>query len=243
MDNLMEFKEVAFAYKEKVILENLNLTIPQNEITVITGSSGVGKSTVLQLAAGFLKPTSGTVLMNQEMVEKPSWHRGVVFQELALFPWLSVEQNITFGLRMRKVVPANYQKPLEQLLEEIQLTKERDYPVYTLSGGMQQRVSLARVFLNNPELLLLDEAFSALDTKTRKQAYQVLLNLQAQFKNTIVLITHNLEEAIFLGQKIIVLGKGTPPTVLDNPYFKEVSSDVLKSFAFFSYRQKLEDLL
>lgn len=239
MENLITLEQVSFAYEEETILDKVDLVLPKNQITVVIGSSGAGKSTLLQLIAGFLQPTNGTITMMQAPITAPSWQRGVVFQDFALFPWLSVEKNITFGPRMRKSAKKEYQARLEELLLAIQLEKQRRQPVYTLSGGMQQRVALARVFLNNPELLLLDEAFSALDSFTRKNAYQLLLTLRQQFRNTVLLITHNLDEALYLGQRIVLLDAALKNPVIDNPFFADDRLETLQSPAFLHFKQEL----
>lgn len=226
---LLTLKEVSYRYPEtaQLAIEHVNLAVADHALTVIVGPSGVGKSTILNLIAGYTTPATGQVMMAGQPVRHPSWQRGIVFQDMALYPWLTVAQNIDFGPRMRGLKRADYQPRLNELLTDTGLLEFRDRPVYALSGGLKQRVALARACINQPPLLMLDESFSALDNATRNQMHQLLLTLWRKLGNSIIAITHDIDEALFLGQRIVVINgqPGTVAAALDNPYFMQDMTD------------------
>lgn len=189
------------------VLDNINLTIKQQEFVCIIGPSGCGKSTLLKIIAGYLKPTSGTCKMHDQLITGPDANRGVVFQSPTLYPWLSVKQNIEYGLKMKKLTQDLIAKKSQSYMEKIQLTGFAEAHTYELSGGMKQRVALARTLINEPELVLMDEPFSALDAITRNTMQVLMRTLWSDSKQTVFLITHDIEEALKLGTRIIVMGK------------------------------------
>jgi len=186
-------------------LDGIDLEIGGTEFLTILGPSGCGKTTLLNIVAGFDHASSGEVLLDGEPIHGPGPDRGVVFQEYALFPWLSVEQNVEFGLRERGVPRAERRERVRQQINSVGLRGfERRYP-QELSGGMRQRVALARVLVNDPKILLMDEPFAALDAQTRTIMQQELLNVWSAERRTAIFITHNIEEAILLGDRVVVL--------------------------------------
>ena len=188
-----------------LVLDRINFHIYPNEFACIVGASGCGKSTLLNIIAGLMTPSSGTIKINSKELLGPGADRGMVFQNYTLFPWLSVAENIAFGLKLKKIPPSQRRKIIDYYLEIIGLTKfAHTYPK-ELSGGMKQRVAIARALANQPEILLLDEPFGALDAQTKEQMQEFLLELWEKTHITLLMITHDVEEAIFLAQKIYVM--------------------------------------
>ena len=169
------------------------------------GPSGCGKTTLLNIVAGYLAPTSGRVLLNGRVVRKPGPERGMVFQNGALFEWMNVAENVGFGPRMRGLPSKEIAATVEHLLDVVGLYEFADKPVYALSGGMQQRVALARCLANDPDIIFMDEPLGALDALTRERMQGLILKLWREIGKTVVLITHSVEEALYLGERLIVL--------------------------------------
>ncbi len=191
--------------KHTVALANVSLTIGEHEIVCLLGPSGCGKSTVLRVVAGFEAPSSGIALVNGRVVTRPGPDRGVVFQEQALFPWLSIYQNIVYGPQIRGLPRSSYENLAEQYIGIVGLRGfERHYP-HELSGGMKQRVAIARVLMNSPEVLLMDEPFGALDAQTRSTMQEWLLTLWQASPRAALFITHDVDEAIFLADRVYVM--------------------------------------
>lgn len=191
--------------KQLIALENINLQIYPEEFVCLVGPSGCGKSTLLNIVAGLIQPSSGQVLVDGEVVPGPGSDRGMVFQTYTLFPWLCVADNISFGLKLRRLPRREIQQLVAYYLDVIGLTKfARAYPK-ELSGGMKQRVAIARALANEPEVLLMDEPFGALDAQTKEQMQQFLLKLWEKTRKTVLTITHDVEEAVFLSQRIYVM--------------------------------------
>lgn len=186
------------------VLKEVNLYTFEGEFLVILGPSGCGKSTLLRIIAGLEEPTTGAVLVDGQKVIGPSKDRGMVFQEYTCFPWLTVEENIRFGLRMQKVSFEESERHIAKLIKDVELEGfEKVYPKQ-LSGGMQQRVTIARTLANDPDILLMDEPFGALDALTRWQMQELLLRIRRDRKCTILFVTHDVEEAIFLADRIYI---------------------------------------
>ena len=191
--------------EEIVALDGIDLDIGDDEFLTVLGPSGCGKTTLLNIIAGFDHPTNGDVRLDGEAILKPGPDRGVVFQEYALFPWLSVEQNVEFGLRERGVPKLQRRARVRDQIASVGLSGfERRYP-QELSGGMRQRVAIARALVNDPKILLLDEPFAALDAQTRTLMQQELLRVWSAARRTAIFITHNIEEAILLGDRVVVM--------------------------------------
>lgn len=187
------------------VLENVSFEIAEAELVCLLGPSGCGKTTLLKLMAGFIKPCAGCIRIGGRKVAGPGPDRCVVFQEDALFPWLTVMENIAFGAK-RIISRKRLDKEVHRYLEMVGLTAFKDYLPRELSGGMKQRVALARVLILQPKVLLMDEPFGSLDAQTREDMQNLLLSLWEKFSNTIVFVTHDLVEAITLADRILVMG-------------------------------------
>lgn len=186
-------------------LRDFNLEIADGEIVTVVGPSGCGKSTVMNIAAGLLPLTSGECLVHGKAVTGPGPDRGVIFQQYALFPWLTVRKNVEFGLKLQGMAASERRKRAEHYIEMVGLTDFADALPKMLSGGMKQRCAIARAYAVNPEVLLMDEPFGALDALTRVRLQEQLLETWSQDKRTIMFITHDVDEAVFLANRVIVM--------------------------------------
>ena len=190
---------------EMIALNGVNLDIRENEFICVVGPSGCGKSTLLNIIAGLHEPTSGRVLVDGKPVEGPGPERGVVFQQYALFPWLTVLKNVEFGLKLKGITGEQAEAEAMKYLKMVQLEQFANSYPKELSGGMKQRVAIARAYAVNPEVLLMDEPFGALDAQTRTQLQSELLETWQTEKKTCFFITHDVDEAIILAQKVIIM--------------------------------------
>jgi NitT/TauT family transport system ATP-binding protein len=191
--------------REVVALKDIDLDIPDGQFVCLLGPSGCGKSTLLNAIAGFALPSSGSITAGGKLVEEPGPERGMVFQEYALFPWMTVEQNVAFGLEIKGAPKAEIGARVTQLLEKLGLIDFRSRFPKDLSGGMRQRVAIARVLALDSPIMLMDEPFGALDALTRRNLQDELLRIWDEFKKTIVFVTHSIEEAIYLADRIVVM--------------------------------------
>lgn len=224
-------------------LENINLEMHSGEFISLVGTSGCGKSTMLRLIAGLITPTTGTLTVNGEKIEGPATSRGMMFQTHTLFPWLTVEKNIAFADTMsgKNKEQASIDE-VNRMLKVIGLENFRvDYPAQ-LSGGMQQRVALARSLICKPEILLLDEPLGALDSFTRMNMQDEILNLWKENKQLVIMVTHDVDEAIYMGTKVLVMephpGRINNVIDIDLPYPRNRASS-----KFVEYRRQILDLL
>ena len=211
MAEIIRIADVHFGYDGKPVLQDISFSVMAGEAVVVLGPSGVGKSTILRLMAGLLEPDEGSVEVRS--VRESGVHSRLVFQQPRLFPWLSVRKNLHFALRAAKVPEAEWTQRLEPLMEQVGLMDELDSSTASLSIGMAQRVALVRSLVCQPSLLLLDEPFSALDPKRRKQLQQDLMKLVAFTGVSVVMVTHDIEEALDIGDHILVLD-GQPAGVV-----------------------------
>ncbi|HZB64553.1 MAG TPA: ABC transporter ATP-binding protein [Nitrososphaeraceae archaeon] len=206
----MSLKNVSKKYAQRnsettTVLENINIQILEGEIITILGKSGCGKSTLLNLIAGFENSYGGEILLNGKPVKDISPERIMMFQESALFPWLTAFQNVEIALKMAKVPKNQREKVVKHYLEIVGLSDYSNSYIHQLSGGMKQRVSLARALSLNPKILLMDEPFAALDITIKKSLYKELLDLHKKTRKTILFVTHNINEAVLLGDRVIVM--------------------------------------
>jgi len=186
-------------------LKEVSLDLANGELMSVLGPSGCGKTTLLNIVAGFLAPTEGRIVLNGHDVKGPDAERGMVFQQGALFEWMSVRENVEFGPRMKGTALADRRENADRLLEITGLKDFKDKAIYELSGGMQQRVALARCLANDPDVILMDEPLGALDALTREKMQGLVLKLWKETGKTIILITHSVEEALLLGERLLVM--------------------------------------
>ena len=186
-------------------LKDINFELKQGELLSVLGPSGCGKTTLLNVVAGFLNQSSGKLTLGENEIVAPGVERGMVFQQGALFEWLPVARNVDFGLRMKKEDPKKSEELVEKWLDIVGLQGFGDTPTYQLSGGMQQRVALARCLVNDPDLILMDEPLGALDALTREKMQSLILELWKETGKTIIIITHSVEEALLLGERLFVM--------------------------------------
>ena len=191
--------------REVVALKDIDLEIESGQFVCLLGPSGCGKSTLLNAVAGFSLPTSGTITTDGKVVAQPGPDRGMVFQEYALFPWMTVEQNVGFGLEIKGMPKAEITPRVTSLLATLGLTDFRSRFPKDLSGGMRQRVAIARVLALDSPILLMDEPFGALDALTRRNLQDELLRIWSELRKTIIFVTHSIEEAIYLADRIVVM--------------------------------------
>lgn len=235
MNKLLELENISVDFVTKkgthTAVKNITMTVRKGEFISIVGPSGCGKSTLLNVIGGFLPPSGGTILDRGKALVGPSRHRGVVFQKPALYPWLNVEQNIAFGLKMRSIDKQERQKIVDENLKRVQLTDFSHMHSYELSGGMQQRVAIARILANDPDVLLMDEPFGALDVLTREHLQSVLLKIWRETHKTVLLITHSVEEAIYLSTSVYIMSE------LPGQIIKEVKTPFSTEYAEMDGRQ------
>lgn len=198
-------------------MQDVSLLVEENEFVCVLGPSGCGKSTLLNLVAGFERPTSGRVLFDGRPVTRPGPERGVVFQEPALLPWLTVEQNVDFGLRNLGFDREARRELVQRCVARVGLADFRGARIHQLSGGMKQRVQIARVLALSPRALLMDEPFGALDAQTRDHLQEELLHVWEIERKTVLFVTHNVEEAVYLGDRVVVLAPAPEGVVADVP--------------------------
>lgn len=189
-------------------VKDVSLRVEEGDFVAVVGPSGCGKSTILNMIAGFVPITSGRILVDGREVKGPGPDRGVVFQSFALFPWKTVAENVTFGPRMRGVGKAERQKIADEYLALAGLSHAADRYPNELSGGMQQRVGVVRALANNPDVLLMDEPFASVDAQTRMTLQEELTRIWEERRPTVVFITHDVSEAVFLANRVVVLSKG-----------------------------------
>lgn len=214
IENLHKEYVDRYTGEEVVAIGDVSFSVQEGEFVSILGPSGCGKTTVLNIVAGFIEKSHGSVMVDGREVVAPGPDRGVVFQSHALFPWKTVMGNVTFGLRMKGMNKAEREKAGRDVLELVGLAGfERKYP-HELSGGMQQRLGVARVLVNEPAVMLMDEPFASIDAQTRRKLQQDLTALFELRRPTVFFVTHDIDEAVFLSDRIVVLS-GRPSTVSD----------------------------
>ena len=226
-------------------MKDVNINVMENEFVSIVGPSGCGKSTLLRMIGGLDTATSGKIVIQDRDIIGPGAARGMVFQSYTLFPWMTVGDNIKFGLKLRKMPADQQEEILNKYLKIIKLEKFRDSYPRELSGGMKQRVAIARALANSPEVLLMDEPFSALDPQTKADMQLLMRQIWQEEKPTVIFVTHDIEEAVFLSSKIYVLTqrpgtvKAEVPVLL--PYNRDLS--LKDTDEFIELRRKVNQLI
>ncbi len=226
-------------------LDRISLEVDENEFSVIVGPSGCGKSSLLRLVAGLIQPTAGAIYLDGKLVTKPGKDRGMVFQSYTLFPWLTVQDNLEFGLKIAGMAADERAAVARRFIAEVGLEGfERAYPKQ-LSGGMMQRVALARALANDPDILLMDEPFGALDSQTRSLMQELLLKIWEHSHKTVLFITHDIDEAIRLGDRVYVMtarpGRIKEEVAID--ISRPRSVDVLTADEFIAIKRRIMTLI
>jgi NitT/TauT family transport system ATP-binding protein len=222
-------------------VKDLSLSVEEGEFVALVGPSGCGKTTLLKMIAGLLPLTSGEIILDGQQVHNPSKDRGMVFQSFTLFPWLNVKQNIAFGLELQHMAEKKKQQIVKHYLGITGLAEFADAYPKNLSGGMQQRVAIARTLANNPKILLMDEPFGSLDAQTRSQMQEFLTKLWEKEHKTILFITHDVGEAVFLANKVYVLSK-RPMEIkksFDVPFPRPRTHDLKQTKKFFEFELQI----
>jgi len=216
---MIDIRGLSVNYGNESALKDINLNISKNSTCAIIGPSGCGKSTLIYALAGLIKPSGGQIFINGEELKKVRRDTGVILQNYGLLPWKKVWQNVALGLKVRGYDKSVIADKVHSILEELDMLPYKDKYPAQLSGGQKQRVAIARTLVTQPDLLLLDEASSALDEITKEHIQNLILNIYKKNPITIVFVTHSIEEAVFLGKKIVVMGAGCIKSQIHNPYF------------------------
>ncbi|WP_328404486.1 ABC transporter ATP-binding protein [Nocardia sp. NBC_00403] len=233
------------SHEKFTAIEDISLDLREGEFLVLVGPSGSGKSTLLDLLGGLSKPTSGEILLDGKPIDGPGLDRGIVFQQYALFPWRTARANIEFGLEAKGLRRSARRERAEEYLELVGLGGFGDRFPHELSGGMKQRVAIARSLAFDPEVLLMDEPFAALDAQTRESLQDELLRIWQATGKTILFITHGIDEAVYLGQRVAVLTArpGRIKAVLDVDIDRNAAADIRSTELFRGYRHQIWSLL
>jgi NitT/TauT family transport system ATP-binding protein len=246
----LSIRKVRLAFSRRgqaplIALDDIDIAVPDKQFAVIVGPSGCGKSSLLYLVAGLTEPSGGELLLDGRRIEGSGRDRGMVFQSYTLFPWLTVRGNVAFGLRLRGVAAAEVRATVDRYLREVGLNGFEDAYPKQLSGGMMQRVALARAMANDPEILLMDEPFGALDSQTRLVMQQLLLRVWEHEYKTVLFVTHDIDEAIFLGDRVFVMtarpGRIKEEIAVDLP--RPRAATVTMSAQFLAIKQRILGLL
>ena len=257
MKNKLEFERVTKqfqvrddlkkgAVKEFTAISNISFDVREGEFITLVGPSGCGKSTLLDLITGLTKPTSGRILIDNKEITGPGLDRGIVFQQYALFPWKTARGNIEFGLEAKGIPKSQWAEKVKYYLELVGLNNFADRYPHELSGGMKQRVAIARSLAFNPDVLLMDEPFAALDAQTRETLQTELLRIWEKTGKTIIFITHGIDEAVYLGQRVVVLSAnpGSVKKIVDIPLKNRLdNADIKSNHAFVQARREVWSLL
>lgn len=246
----LKVDKVSLSYKKPdggtfTALQEVSFEVPDQQFAVLVGPSGCGKSSLLYLTAGLAEPTSGEIYVGGQQVEGPGADRGMVFQSYTLFPWLTVRQNVEFGLKRRGMPAAQRKDIVDYYVNEVGLSGFADNYAKQLSGGMMQRVAIARALANDPQILLMDEPFGALDSQTRLQMQQLLLRVWGNSKKTVLFVTHDIDEAILLGDRVYVMGArpGRIKQILDVPIERPRNLDMVMERSFIEMKREIFGLL
>lgn len=247
--NMLAIKNLSKVYRNNAskveAVKDITIDIKDKEFVVFVGPSGCGKTTLLKCIAGILNTTKGEVKLENTKIVKPNMNIGMVFQDFSLFPWLTVKENIEFGLNIRNVSAKSRNEMLNHYLDITGLMEFKDTYPKDLSGGMQQRTAIARTLANNPRIILMDEPFGSLDNITRSSMQEFLTNLWEKQHKTIIFVTHDIEEAIFLADRIIVLSK-RPATIIKEfkvPFKRPRIHELKHKQKFFAFKNSIAKFL
>lgn len=240
MKDFIQIDQVSYSFGQQVVLNKVDLSLDKQSSYALIGKSGSGKSTLLNLIAGFLQPNSGMIRMNGAVITGPRRETAFLFQELGLFPWQTVEEAVAMPLHLmgRR---QDSKETVARMLTHMRLDTHKDKYPKELSGGERQRVALARTLIREPELLLMDEPTSALDAMTKEELQQLILKEQQSRHSTLLFVTHDIEEAMLLGQNILVLGEDKTVTQLKNPFY--MIENAREQLGFYEECIKLRKLL
>lgn len=230
--SVLEARNIGLNYADKPVLQGINFALRQGDFVAVLGDSGCGKSSLLQLLAGFLRPSSGEILLDGVPMRSPNAHVGVVFQKPPLYPWLTLLENVAFGLRLQKLPARVCKERASRFLHAVGLGEAASLYPYQCSGGMCQKTFLARTLCCNPRVILADEPFSALDAFSRANSQKILRELWFEFKSTIFLITHDVDEALKLATRILLM----------KPFDERRSNIVQNIEVDFTYRFAKDDM-
>ena len=250
---LIDVKNLKIEYGEGnnsiLAVEDINIKIKRGEFLCVLGPSGCGKSTFLKALAGYINPTYGECLIDGKPIVGPDWHRGVVFQSPTLYPWMSINDNVEFGPKMRGLPQKAIDEIREHFLEQVKLTGFGEKSTFELSGGMKQRVALARVLANYPQVILMDEPLGALDALTRLNMQTLIRDIWEENNSTILFITHDIDEALSLGTRIAVMSK-RPGRILEqfeinftDKIFEEKSKDIEYTEEYIEIKKEILKLI
>jgi NitT/TauT family transport system ATP-binding protein len=216
---MIQIKDLNYSYGNEKVLDNINLNIPKRTTCAIIGPSGCGKTTLLYIMAGLLPFSRGQVVIDNSPLMSVRKKTGIILQNKGLLPWKTVWDNIALGMLARKLDRKTIEERITSTLKELSIWEHKDKFPSQLSGGQMQRVAIARTLVTDPDILLLDEATSALDAITQEKIQNLILELYKRNSITLLLVTHSIEEAVFLGQNIVVMERGSIKRIIENPYF------------------------
>jgi NitT/TauT family transport system ATP-binding protein len=240
--SIIEIEHLDFTYIEgKKVIEDFNLSIYDQELITIVGASGCGKSTILNIIAGLLPPTHGIARINGVEISKPGPERTMVFQDDAVFPWYTVRQNVEYGLRVQKIPKQKRDDLVDHYINLVGLNEAKDLYPRQLSGGMRKRVDVARAIATKPEVLLMDEPFAALDVLTKQRLQEEFLNIWSANRVTVIFVTHDLEEALYLSDRVVVMtpNPGRVRALVEVPFSRPREPDIKTDLEFQKLRRDL----
>jgi NitT/TauT family transport system ATP-binding protein len=245
-DHIIRIEHLDFAYSSgPLIVEDFDLTIQDQEFLTIVGASGCGKSTLLNIIAGLLPPSGGKVYLKEKEITRPGPDRAMVFQDDAVFPWYTVRDNVEYGLKIQKLPASERKQLVNHYLELVGLMEAQNLYPRQLSGGMRKRVDVARAVATNPEVLLMDEPFAALDVLTKERLQAEFLNIWNDNRMTVIFVTHDLEEALYMSDRVVVMGSqpGRVQRVVLVPFSRPRDTDLKTTVEFQDMRRELGHVL
>ncbi|MDZ7671273.1 MAG: ABC transporter ATP-binding protein [Halanaerobiales bacterium] len=238
---MINVKNLDFSYQNQKVVKNINFSLKEGKSCAIIGPSGCGKTTLIYLLAGLIKPDRGQIMINSNLIKDIREETGVILQNYGLFPWKTVYDNVALGLSTRDYEKKEIKSTVNKVLDKLGIKDYvNKYPA-ELSGGQRQRVAVARSLVLKPDLLLMDEPFSALDALTREEMQNLILKIHKENMLSYIIVTHNIDEAVFLGQKIAVMKQGEFIHIIDNPYFGDLR--LREKEEFFQQTKKLRMMM